>query len=594
MKLFNRMMFLYLCSTSFALTVSQSDWSGEAGVMSPLLQWTDSYCTGMQIYEPPFALELIHLEPVEHTITSINEPLNIDFGDMDGDGNIDVVTAGTHYVSVSFNNNGLGTSWSTIEIPGHGIVRVLDYDSDGYLDIITQTAPGIACYLNIAGTGLEWQRAIQSTHQNGPTGCNGADMDGDGDMDLLGSAGGYYNFTWWEDDPHGSTTGIRHDINSLNTPKSIQGIDMDNDGDIDALGASRDGDKIVWCENENLPGEIWPMHFVVVDFDYSSYAYAEDIDGDGDYDVAGTSLFDDVIGWWENADGLGLEWTEHILSNSFNGASNLFVEDADGDGDKDIIGVAISEGSLIYWENTGFPESWIEHVIATGLSRPASTRLADLNGDGFNDPIVCTKVGDKVYWYSILEHPASGWLESAILDIGDEVAWTGFSADYVLTEGTAVSFQFRSSDNWEVMGEWSEEIMLPDTSLLEILQDSTRFLQYRVNFATSNPFNTPVLNSISVSYVPSSGSGCFESDKFRIEPYNNPSSNGLSFGMLIPASGNVGVTIFDISGRSVHESTIFAEAGSRRFNLNSISNGCYFCLVEFGDSAMTFPILVLD
>lgn len=596
MKLFNRIMFLYLCSTSLAITVSQSNWSGGAGVTSPVLQWTDSYCTGMQICEQAFALELIHLEPVAHIIASVNEPENIDFGDMDGDGDIDVLTATEDDLFLSLNNDGQGTSWNEVEIPGKGIVKVVDYNSDGYLDIITKVAPGIACYLNTDGTGLQWLRIIQSTYQNGPTCCDAADMDGDGNMDLLGSAGGVYNFTWWEDDPNGSIIGIRHDINSLNTPNSIQGIDMDNDGDIDALGASRNGDKIIWCENENLPGEFWPMHFVVIDFEWPSFAYAEDIDGDGDYDVAGTSRSDDLIAWWENSDGFGLEWTEHMLSSSFNGAWNVFVEDADGDGDNDIIGVAYFDSSLVYWENTGFTDPWIEHIVATGLNRPVCTRLADLNGDGFNDPIACTKFGDKVYWWSILEHPPSGWLESAILDTGDYVAWTGFSADYLLTEEAAISFQFRSSDDWEVMGEWSEEIMLPDTSLLEILQDSTRFLQYRVNLGTCNPFKTPVLNSISVSYIPYSGIGTSENeepDEFGIEPYDNPCLNGLSFSMLIPASGITRVTIFDLSGRSVHESTTLTEAGSHRFNLDSISSGCYFCMVKYGTSVITFPILVL-
>jgi len=596
MKLFNWMIFLFMCSISFAVTVSQSDWSGEAGITSPVLQWTDSYCTGMQIYEPAVTLELIYLEPVEHIIASVSGPLNIDFGDMDGDGDIDVVTACGSYMYLSLNNDGQGTSWSTIEIPGRKIIRVVDYNSDGYLDIITQVSPGIGCYVNIAGTGLEWQLEIKSTSLNGPTGCNAADMDGDGDMDLLASAGGYYNFSWWADCPNGSLVGVYNNINSLNTPKSIQGVDMDNDGDIDALGASRDGDKIIWCENENLPGELWPMHFVVVDFDYATFSYAEDIDGDGDYDVAGTSLFNDVIGWWENTDGFGLEWTEHILSNSFNGAWNLFVEDADGDGDKDIIGVAYFDSTLVLWENTGLNDQWIEHIIATGLDKPRSTRLADINGDGFNDPIVSTKLGDKVYWYSILEHPPSGWLESAILDTGSDVAWISFSADYLLTEGAAVSFQFRSSNNWEVMGEWSEEIMLPDTSLLEILQDSTRFLQYRVNLTTSEPFNTPVLNSISVTYEPYSSTNDFDSkelDEFRIEPYDNPCLNELSFCIQIPTSGIIEVSIFDLSGRSVHESSTFAEAGSHNFKLDSISSGYYFCLVKYGDSTITSPILVL-
>jgi len=278
-----------------------------------------------------------------------------------------------------------------------------------------------------------------------------------------------------------------------------------------------------------LPGAV--EHTVYNPFAAGS-VNAADVDGDGDIDVLGGGIITGMV-WFENTGGTGTSWTRHTVDSSFYyGVEAVSAADIDDDGDMDVLGAASNQGDITWWENA----------------------------DGFG------------------------------------LEWTGFSADYLLAEGTSVSFQFRSSDTWEVMGEWSEEIMLPDTSLLEILQDSTRFIQYRVNLGTCDPFNTPVLNSISVSYVPYSGTGSFdreELEEFRIEPYDNPCLNGLSFSMHIPASGIVEVTIFDLSGRSVHESTTFAEAGSHRFNLDSVSSGYYFCLVKYGDSEITFPILVL-
>lgn len=40
-----------------------------------------------------------------------------------------------------------------------------------------------------------------------------------------------------------------------------------------------------------------------------------DIDGDGDVDILGTALLDGSITWWENTVGDGSSWTEHRASH---------------------------------------------------------------------------------------------------------------------------------------------------------------------------------------------------------------------------------------------------------------------------------------
>ena len=61
--------------------------------------------------------------------------------------------------------------------------------------------------------------------------------------------------------------------------------DVDGDGDIDVLSASGTDDKIAWYENDGAADPTFTAHTITTSADGANSVYAADVDGDGDMDV---------------------------------------------------------------------------------------------------------------------------------------------------------------------------------------------------------------------------------------------------------------------------------------------------------------------
>jgi hypothetical protein len=139
------------------------------------------------------------------------------------------------------------------------------------------------------------------------------------------------------------TTPIEHLIEgSFDDAQSVCAADVDGDGDIDILGAAN-ADGIAWWEN----GNDWAEHTVDDSF-RGSLIYSTDLDEDDDVDVLCLGAYpytdDESIVWWENEDGLGTNWTEHIVAVDSCGYIYANVADVDGDGDIDVLGAIARQG----------------------------------------------------------------------------------------------------------------------------------------------------------------------------------------------------------------------------------------------------------
>ena len=74
--------------------------------------------------------------------------------------------------------------------------------------------------------------------------------------------------------------------------------DVDGDGDLDVLSASNFDNKIAWYENDGL--QSFTEHTISNNAGGASSLFVEDVDGDGDLDVLSASSTDDKIAWYEN------------------------------------------------------------------------------------------------------------------------------------------------------------------------------------------------------------------------------------------------------------------------------------------------------
>ncbi len=79
---------------------------------------------------------------------------------------------------------------------------------------------------------------------------------------------------------------------------SAYGADVDSDGDIDVVSSSSLGDRIVWHENDG--NENFILHNVTTSASDPRSIFAIDVDSDNDTDVLSPSFYDDTIYWHES------------------------------------------------------------------------------------------------------------------------------------------------------------------------------------------------------------------------------------------------------------------------------------------------------
>ena len=95
---------------------------------------------------------------------------------------------------------------------------------------------------------------------------------------------------------------------TFNGAASVYAADVDGDGDLDILGAAFNADDITWWENTTGDGSSWSTHIVTTSFNGAMSVYAADVDGDGDLDVLGAAIgLQTTITWWENTNGDGFK-----------------------------------------------------------------------------------------------------------------------------------------------------------------------------------------------------------------------------------------------------------------------------------------------
>ena len=130
---------------------------------------------------------------------------------------------------------------------------------------------------------------------------------------------------------------------------SLRGRDMDGDGDMDVLGSAATLGGVTWWENAEGDGSVWTEH--TVDSDILAWSvFAADIDGDGDTDLLAGHGGAGQFFWYENTTGDGSAWTEHDVGAAICcGGLSVFAADVDGDGDLDIyVPNNISEVNKVY------------------------------------------------------------------------------------------------------------------------------------------------------------------------------------------------------------------------------------------------------
>ncbi len=289
------------------------------------------------------------------------------------------------------------------DFDGATSIYATDLDGDGDVDVLgTAYIAGDVTWWENDGNENFTQHTIDGTF-DGAYSVYATDVDGDGDVDVLGAAAGDHDITWWEND--GNENFTEHTIaDTFYDAFCVYATDVDGDGDVDVLGAAADADDITWWENDG--NENFTQHTVDGTFYGARSVYATDVDGDGDVDVLGAAYTADDITWWENfpsgnpppAD--PINWTQHTIKGDFDGAWSVYARDVDGDGDVDVLGAATEADDITWWENTGgTPPSFTEHTINAKFDGARSVYARGMDGDGDVDVLGAAYYADDITWW---------------------------------------------------------------------------------------------------------------------------------------------------------------------------------------------------
>ena len=290
------------------------------------------------------------------TVGKVKSAEDAVFADLDGDGASDVIsccegktrTLYAHWAPVSKDDYWSDSAWKTAAFPGSVGVQLwmfalpFDVDADGHLDVITGSKGEAACigWWRSPGPGdaardlaaWEFHRFCDATWIMS---LQLADMDGDGDQDLVASnRKGATGRVLWLENPGGAGEWQEHVIGAVGEELMfLDIIDLDKDGQLDIAVAAKDRKVITLTKSQ------------VADFVFPDTAYGTakavrvvDVDGDGHLDFVGTT---------EKANGpksgvfwmAGPDWqTTHDIGGP-QGVKFDRIEmlDLDGDGDLDLL-----------------------------------------------------------------------------------------------------------------------------------------------------------------------------------------------------------------------------------------------------------------
>ncbi|MCB2213426.1 T9SS type A sorting domain-containing protein [bacterium] len=313
-------------------------------------------------------------------------------------------------------------AWNVHQVDGIGgdylggrpWVKSCDVDQDGDMDMYGYAAfvGGTHWWSNNDGVGGAWTK---HTISNELSTMDPADMDGDGDLDMIGAKNGGHAY-WWENSNGLGTDWVWHPIalGMPNTP-GTSAADMDGDGDIDLAVMNRpfESGRVIWFENQDN-ATTWVEHSVDENFVNANFVLATDVDGDGDTDLIGDSYgLDGIFAWWSNEDGLGLTWTYHELHTGDGGCWGLDAADLDGDGDTDILGSSYFHDTVFWWQQSD-DGSFTTHefIIYEGgyFPMPHDVIASDVDGDGDLD-VLCAMAGlDCIAYWENVNGDASVWV----------------------------------------------------------------------------------------------------------------------------------------------------------------------------------------
>lgn len=278
---------------------------------------------------------------------------DISTADFDGDGDLDVLSPDIDWYE---NVNGdLSVKHKvSSDVAGVRSVKAADLDGDGDKDILAASFldDEIVWFENIDGLGSFGPLQLIDSLVYSVNSLFPVDLDGDGDLDVVSGSSSFSSVVWHENIDGQGQFGTPNDVSmELATVNSVFAADLDGDGDSDILAASGLDRKIVWFENLNGRGSFSNQQLITRNADGPIAVYAKDLDSDGDIDILSASSNDAKIAWYENLEGKAAFGEQAIISNNSRGAVSVYATDLDSDGAIDVLSASANDNKVAWYKN---------------------------------------------------------------------------------------------------------------------------------------------------------------------------------------------------------------------------------------------------